>query len=171
MSIPIGWSQVGAGATAFILAEVASAHQGDVNQAMTLARAAKDSVASGIKFQLFRASELVAPNDPRSEIFQKIELPVSAWERLLGEAVDLDLPVLADVLLDSTYEELALFGNAAWHITPGIDLSFGARASDNEQRASQQSRCQKAHLYPQLRRLIRYSVSARSNCMLVSSGT
>ncbi len=97
MSIPIGWSQVGEGAPVFILAEVASAHQGDANQAMNLARAAKEAGAGGVKFQLFRASELVAPNDPRTETFRKIELPVSAWERLLDEAADLGLPILADV--------------------------------------------------------------------------
>lgn len=49
------------------------------------------------------------------------------------------LPDLADLRLDSVYEERALFGNATWHVTPGFDLSFGARASDNEQVASQVS--------------------------------
>jgi outer membrane receptor protein involved in Fe transport len=47
------------------------------------------------------------------------------------------IPVLADVRLDSTYEELALFGNATWHISDRFDLSFGARWSDNDQDASQ----------------------------------
>lgn len=96
-SVGIGWSRVGEGSPVFILAEVASAHQGDADQAMALARAAKEAGASGVKFQLFRASELIAPNDPRSEIFRKIELPLTAWEQLLDEANDLGLPVLADV--------------------------------------------------------------------------
>ena len=38
---------------------------------------------------------------------------------------------------DSDYEEFALFANATWYISPRFDLSFGARASDNEQVASQ----------------------------------
>ena len=49
------------------------------------------------------------------------------------------LPDLIEARLDSTYEERALFGNATWHVTPAFDLSFGARASDNEQLASQVS--------------------------------
>jgi N,N'-diacetyllegionaminate synthase len=97
VAVPIGWSQVGEGAPVFILAEVASAHQGEPDQAMALARAAKEAGAGGVKFQLFRASELVAPNDPRMETFRKIELQAPAWERLLDEAGDLGLPVLADV--------------------------------------------------------------------------
>jgi outer membrane receptor protein involved in Fe transport len=48
-----------------------------------------------------------------------------------------DLPLLVQGTVLSTYEEMALFANATWHITPKFDLSFGARASDNEQEASQ----------------------------------
>jgi len=47
------------------------------------------------------------------------------------------VPLLADLSLDSTYEELALFGNATWHVTDRFDLSFGARWSDNDQDAGQ----------------------------------
>ena len=48
-----------------------------------------------------------------------------------------DIPLLADLALPSTYEEYALFGHATWHVTPRFDLSFGARASRNEQAASE----------------------------------
>jgi outer membrane receptor protein involved in Fe transport len=47
------------------------------------------------------------------------------------------VPKLADLVIDSTYEELALFGNATWHVTDRFDLSFGARWSDNDQDAGQ----------------------------------
>jgi outer membrane receptor protein involved in Fe transport len=47
------------------------------------------------------------------------------------------IPTVADVNLDSTYEEIALFGNATWHVTDRFDLSFGARWSDNDQDAAQ----------------------------------
>jgi outer membrane receptor protein involved in Fe transport len=48
------------------------------------------------------------------------------------------LPALAHVELPSTYEELALFANATWHISDKFDLSFGGRWSENDQEASQQ---------------------------------
>jgi sialic acid synthase SpsE len=47
--------------------------------------------------QLFRASELIAPDDPRIETFRQIELPLTEWERLLDEVAALGIPVLADV--------------------------------------------------------------------------
>jgi len=70
--------------------------------------------------------------DEDSEIVQEIV----AIEGDTGE-IATDIPLLADVLLQSTYEEFALFGNATWHITPRFDLGFGARQSWNDQVASQ----------------------------------
>jgi iron complex outermembrane receptor protein len=49
------------------------------------------------------------------------------------------LPTLADISLDSTYEEFAGFANATWHVTPRFELSLGGRASHNKQVASQVS--------------------------------
>ena len=95
--VAIGDGQVGDGAPAFILAEVASAHQGDPDQVLALGRAAKKAGANGIKLQLFRSSELLAPNDPRMETFHRIELSIADWERLLDEISALGLPLLADV--------------------------------------------------------------------------
>lgn len=47
------------------------------------------------------------------------------------------LPALAEIQLNSEYEETALFANATWYISPRFDLSFGARTSSNDQVASQ----------------------------------
>ena len=50
---------------------------------------------------------------------------------------DTSVPLPADVRLDSSYKEFALFANSTWHITQKFDLSFGARWSDNDQTAEQ----------------------------------
>jgi outer membrane receptor protein involved in Fe transport len=42
-------------------------------------------------------------------------------------------PLLADLDLISTYEEIAVFANATWFVTDRFELSFGARQSDNDQ--------------------------------------
>jgi outer membrane receptor protein involved in Fe transport len=47
------------------------------------------------------------------------------------------IPEYADVGINSTYEELALFGNATWHVSDRFDLSLGVRWSENDQDASQ----------------------------------
>ena len=53
------------------------------------------------------------------------------------DTVATGVPVLADLTLDSTYEEIAGFANVTWHVTPRFDLSLGGRASHNKQNASQ----------------------------------
>lgn len=93
----LGERSIGDGAPAFVLAEVASAHQGEAVQALALASSAKVAGAEGVKFQLFRASELVAPNDPNRSTFDQIELSVEDWEHVLGEVRGLGIPIFADV--------------------------------------------------------------------------
>ena len=47
------------------------------------------------------------------------------------------IPLPADLAIESQYEEIALFGNATWHVTDRFDLAFGARWSENDQEAAQ----------------------------------
>jgi outer membrane receptor protein involved in Fe transport len=56
-----------------------------------------------------------------------------------SDTIAAGVPTLADVSLDSSYEEFAGFANATWHATPRLDLSFGGRGSHNKQVASQLS--------------------------------
>ena len=53
------------------------------------------------------------------------------------ENVTAGFPTLAVANVFSDYEELAFFANATWHVTPALELSFGARTSDNDQTATQ----------------------------------
>jgi N,N'-diacetyllegionaminate synthase len=96
-TVPVGSQRIGEGEPVFILAEIASAHQGQPDLAVTLARAAQEAGASGVKLQLFRAAELLAPDDPRMETFAKIELSIAQWERVLDDVGALEMPVFADV--------------------------------------------------------------------------
>lgn len=96
-TIRIGEKTVGEGAGAFVLAEVASAHQGEAIQALALAKKAKEAGADGVKFQLFRASELIAPNDPRSSTFQQIELSLEDWDHVLEETRALEIAIFIEV--------------------------------------------------------------------------
>ena len=93
----IGSRVIGDGAPAFLLAEVASAHQGEAVQALDLASRARDAGAEGVKFQLFRASQLVSSQDPKRAVFDRIELSAEEWERILDAASSLGIPLFADV--------------------------------------------------------------------------
>lgn len=95
--VKIAERMIGEGEPAFCLAEIASAHQGEAVQAIALATSAKEAGADGIKFQLFRAAELVAPNDPQRSTFEQIELSMEDWDDVLDHAKGLGIPLLADV--------------------------------------------------------------------------
>ena len=72
--------------------------------------------------------------DEESTIEQEI-LAVEAGT----DAVATGVPTLADLSLESAYEEFAGFANVTWHVTPRFDLAIGGRISHNEQVASQLS--------------------------------
>ena len=97
MIVKVGDHQIGDGANCFVLGEVASAHQGEPAEALELARSAQRAGADGIKFQLFAAEELIAPNDSRFPTFRQIEITPQEWERILDEAQEMGLPVFADI--------------------------------------------------------------------------
>ncbi len=67
-----------------------------------------------------------------------IKQKILAVEAVAGTVAG-GVPVLADLSLDSTYKEIAGFGNATWHATPRLDLAVGGRLSHNSQVASQLS--------------------------------
>ncbi len=47
------------------------------------------------------------------------------------------IPMLVEARVNSEYEEVAVFANTTWHITDRLELSLGARVSENDQTASQ----------------------------------
>ena len=55
--IQIGSSWIGEGETCFIVAEAGSNHNGNLDQALAIIDAAKESKADAVKFQNFRAGD------------------------------------------------------------------------------------------------------------------
>jgi sialic acid synthase SpsE len=107
---------VGDGHPAFVLAEVASAHQGEAERALGLAKASREAGADGVKFQLFRAAELIAPNDLRAPTFQRIELSFEDWGRILEHGRSLEIPVFAEVFDPPSLKLAEKHGVAAYKI-------------------------------------------------------
>ncbi len=102
----LGDRLVGEGQPCFVLAEVASAHAGSADLALKMLEAAFKMGADGIKFQLFRADQLVVRRHPGRRDFEQIELKSAEWRRILAEARSSGLAVLAEVF-DAESLELA----------------------------------------------------------------
>ncbi|MBN2370702.1 MAG: N-acetylneuraminate synthase family protein [Vicinamibacteria bacterium] len=85
-TMTIGSRQLGESQPCFVLAEVASAHQGSEDRALRMIEAAFQMQADGIKFQLFRAEQLVVRRHPKRRDFEQIELSERSWRRILKQA-------------------------------------------------------------------------------------
>jgi iron complex outermembrane recepter protein len=74
------------------------------------------------------------------ELFQRF-LPFDiATEQLIPQALTLGgvtIPEFVIVTLDSSYEEIAGFASATWHVTPRFDITAGGRYSHNSQDSEQ----------------------------------
>ena len=77
----------------YIVAEMACAHEGDVDRALTIARAA--SKADAVQIQLFQAEKLVV-SDKIPDVRQ-YELSSTSWEKIAGCAGDCQLDLWATV--------------------------------------------------------------------------
>jgi N,N'-diacetyllegionaminate synthase len=95
-SFALGPRHVGDGQPCFVLAEVASAHGGSVDNALRMLEAAFKMGADGIKFQLFRAELLVVRLHPLRRDFEQIELTEKEWRKVLRAARASGLALLVE---------------------------------------------------------------------------
>ncbi|MGA8164431.1 MAG: N-acetylneuraminate synthase family protein [Waddliaceae bacterium] len=135
-AIPLTPSRtIGTGYPAYIIAEIGSNHDGDLERAKTLIRKAKDAGADAAKFQSFQVKTLINHrwksegrwvNDPSWNLLESLSLPQEWHDLLQQEAreqdidfistpfdnerlkwlVDLDVPAIKIASGDLTYFEL-----------------------------------------------------------------
>jgi sialic acid synthase SpsE len=96
-SFEINGVPIGRDNTPFILAEIGINHGGDVELAEKMIHAAGESGADGVKFQTFRADELVnrAKSPEYWELFSKCELNKDAHMRLRDAAKEVGLAFIS----------------------------------------------------------------------------
>jgi N,N'-diacetyllegionaminate synthase len=110
-TIRIGSREVGATQPCFVLAEVASAHEGSADEALRMLDAAFRMGADGIKFQLFKAERLVVNRHPGRKDFDQIELTDKEWRKVLGQAKGSGLALFTECF-DAPSLELAIEAGA-----------------------------------------------------------
>src|SRR5512145_307008 len=105
-SFTIGNRPIGEGAPCFVLAEVASAHDGSADKALRMLEAAFKMGADGIKFQLFKSELLVVRRHPGRKDFDQIQLSEKEWKKVLRAARASGLALLVEAF-DAPSLELA----------------------------------------------------------------
>lgn len=108
------------GPQVLIIAEVASGHDGRPELAVELAQLAAAAGADAVKFQIFRAEELVVRDHPKAEAFRRIEIQPSDWTQVVRASREAGLRVLADVYDQVSFEFAESLGIEAYKITTTI---------------------------------------------------
>jgi sialic acid synthase SpsE len=114
-TVKIGNRIVGKNKPVLIVAEVASAHQGDVDICKELVEKVGRSGADAIKFQKFTAEELVVAGPSRKH-FKEIEFSDTEWREVFSVAKKFNWEILADVFDVGSCDLMNELGASAFKI-------------------------------------------------------
>lgn len=115
-----------------IIAEVANAHQGSMEQARKLVEAAAAAGADAVKFQKFTARELCVKRYPRYEHFKGMELSPKYLREFCNLAHELGLLFFCDVFGLESVEELMTLPADGIKVHSSDIGNFGLLRSLNE---------------------------------------
>ncbi len=104
----------------FIIAEIANAHEGSPHNLLKLVKKTIQAKPDAIKFQLFKASELLVSSHPDLDIYEKLEIPDSEWIKIVKLVRSKNIKLFVDVFS----LERAMFANKL-----GVD-AFKIHSSD-----------------------------------------
>ena len=95
----------------YVIAEVASAHQGEIDRIKAITRAAAEAGADCVKYQIFSRDESFTPDHPQFAVFGDYEFSRKQWLDIMAHARSLSINIAADVD-DAASTQLALEGGA-----------------------------------------------------------
>ncbi len=135
-SFRIAGRQVGGGARAFLIAEVAQAHDGSLGLAHAFIEAAAEAGADAIKFQTHIASAESTVDEPwrvkfsyqddtRYAYWQRVAFTEAQWTGLAEHAHARDLVFLSSAFSSTAIDLLARLDMPAWKIASGEIASRG----------------------------------------------
>jgi N-acetylneuraminate synthase/N,N'-diacetyllegionaminate synthase len=131
-SIAIAGRRIGLGEPCFIIAEAGVNHNGDPELARELVKVAAKAGADAVKFQTFRAKDLVSPQAAKAEyqlattgigtqldMLAALELSEDAHRRLIKECHDHRILFLSSPFDDESADMLERLGVAAFKVGSG----------------------------------------------------
>jgi N,N'-diacetyllegionaminate synthase len=100
----------------FIIAEVASSHEGDPEIAIRLLQSAAEAGADAVKFQVFSAHQLLVPEHPKFHSFTEIEMTPSEWRRIYRACASTGIPFVAEVFDEESLHLMQELGVSTYKI-------------------------------------------------------
>lgn len=90
----------------FVIAEIGSNHNGKYENAEKLILESKLAGADSVKFQFFRASDLIPESNPEYMSVQKLETPLEWFDKLQSYANKLEIGIFASAFNEEFIKEL-----------------------------------------------------------------
>ena len=81
----------------FIIAEIASSHEGNLDYALKLFNILTESKSHAIKFQIFNTDSFISKNNPNHQEFKKLEFSFEEWEKILFSKANFQQDLIAEV--------------------------------------------------------------------------
>ncbi len=85
------------GQRVFIICELSQTHEGSLEIAKLLVKAAGSAGADAVKFQVFAADELAVPSYKHYQLFKQLEWPETSWKDLIQYSHSCGIHIYADV--------------------------------------------------------------------------
>lgn len=134
--LTIGSDKIGDGQPAWVIAEAGVNHNGDMSLAIELVHAAKESGADCVKFQTFKADDLVSKSSPKAkyqlettdpkqsqyEMLKALELKVEDFARLKEECDKLKICFLSTPYNTWDVDLLEEIGTSAYKIASAMSV-------------------------------------------------
>ena len=131
--VKIDSRDIGEGCPCFVIAEAGVNHNGDLQTARRLMRAAAESGADAVKFQAYKAEELVTAAAPKAayqlaatdqaesqlEMLRRLELSQTAHERLFNEGREVGIRFMSTAFDTASADFLERLGVACFKIPSG----------------------------------------------------
>jgi len=110
----------------FIVAEAAQGYEGNKRIVELYVRAAANTAADAIKFQIFYADELALPDYKYYPLFKELELPTEVWAQAVRESHRKGLEFYSDVVGTKSFRMLEAIGVDGYkiHTTNINNISF-----------------------------------------------
>ena len=138
MGVKIGDRLVGRGQPCFIIAEAGVNHNGDINMAKKLIDVAKEAGADAVKFQTFKAEEVLTPGAEKAgyqkettspaesqfDMIKKLELSEKDFEDLFSYAREKEIVFLSSSFDKGSVDLLDRLGLPAFKIASGEINNF-----------------------------------------------
>ncbi len=104
--IRIGDKIVGEDKNAYIIAEIGVNHGGSLDMALKMISEAKKSKADAVKFQTFKADNLLLPDNPSYDFFKNCELSEDDWKTIKKSCLENRIDFISTPFCDESADLL-----------------------------------------------------------------